>query len=90
VEPERVRDLAADAEGAHYGDPHWPGCGFASAGAAAGISECRRRGWAGVHVPGEGFRPCRADGPGSYVDLDRYVYWLTHGDAGLEGNEGRG
>lgn len=49
--------------------------------------ECRTRGWTVVHVPGEGFRPCHPDEPGSYLDLDRYAYWLEHGDEVLQGNE---
>jgi hypothetical protein len=40
-----------------------------------GIAECRHRGWAVVHVPGEGFRPCRADEPGAYVDLSLFAFW---------------
>ena len=76
--------------GAGYGDPHWAGCGHAPAGPADAIGECRRRGWAVIHVPGEGFRPCRPDEPGSYVDLDRHVHWLTNGEASLDGNESVG
>lgn len=89
--------------GASYGDAHWPRCGHAGRDETAApardhlltqsadaIRECRRRGWAVVHVPGEGFRPCRPGEPGSSVDLDRAAYWLTHGDAALDGNEARG
>ena len=76
--------------GAGCGDPHWPGCGHSSAGLADAVGECRRRGWAVVHVPGDGFRPCRPDEPGAYVDLDRYAHWLANGDASLEGNESLG
>jgi hypothetical protein len=36
---------------------------------------------------GGGFRPCRPDEFGSYVDLGRYAYWLDNGDASLDGNE---
>jgi hypothetical protein len=43
-----------------------------------GRDPCARRG---------GFRPCRPDEPGSYIDLDRYVYWLANGEASLVGNE---
>ena len=79
--------------GAPVGEQHWPGCG---AGAdrlgglrriAAAAAECRRRGWAVAEVPGEGLRPCDPSEPGSYVDLDRYAYWLEHGDEVIEGNE---
>jgi hypothetical protein len=48
---------------------------------------CRARGWAVAYVPGEGFRPCDPDEPGSYLDLDRYAYWIEHGDEALQGNE---
>ena len=87
--------------GAGYGDPHWPACARARSGGgirgagyhsgqAAAIRECRARGWAVTHVPGEGLRPCDPDEAGSYVDLDRYAYWLEHGDASLHGNEPAG
>jgi hypothetical protein len=80
--------------GAGFGDPHWPGCGALrnrsgfepSVGDA--IRMCRERGWAVVHVPGEGWRPCSPDEPGSYVDLSRYAYWLENGEAGLDGSAG--
>ena len=85
--------------GAGYGETHWPKCavresrgtptltqGFAK-GQAHAIRECRRRGWAVIDVPGQSLRPCRPDEPGSYVDLDRYAYWLEHGDRALNGNE---
>ena len=49
------------------------------------VGECRRRGWAVSHVPGEGFRPCRADEPGAYADLDRYAFWIRSGEAALHG-----
>ena len=42
----------------------------------AALGECRRRGWAVAYVEGEGFRPCQADEPGAYVDLDRLAHWL--------------
>jgi hypothetical protein len=54
---------------------------------ATRADECRRRGWAVAYVPGEGFRPCHPDEPWSYLDLDRYAFWLEHGDAVLLGNE---
>jgi hypothetical protein len=85
--------------GSNVGDPHWPGCGQATRratrapapgyepGQAEAIRECRCRGWAVAHVDGEGFRPCEPGEPGSYVDLDRFAYWLEHGDAVLHGNE---
>jgi hypothetical protein len=41
-----------------------------------------------------GLPPLPADEPGSYIDIDidpdRYVYWLTHGEASLDGNESVG
>jgi hypothetical protein len=84
--------------GAGYGDTHWPGCAYAprrrsprdpdiGRREAIAVNECRRRGWAVVHVPGEGLRPCRPDEPGAYTDLNRYAYWLANGDADIDGNE---
>jgi hypothetical protein len=80
--------------GAGFGDAHWPGCSALRAGPGHGrdlahvIRTCRERGWAVVHVPGEGWRPCRLDEPGSYVDLGRYAYWLENGEGGLEASAG--
>jgi hypothetical protein len=84
--------------GAGYGERHWPGCAAAAGALAAtarerdrspdleaAIVECRRRGWATVRVPGEGWRPCAADEPGACVDLARHAFWREHGDALLHG-----
>ena len=85
--------------GVEGGQPHGSGCAYqpprrsAAEDNATGrrgaipFAECRRRGWSVVHVPGEGLRPCRADEPGAYLDLDRYAFWLDHGDVALHGNE---
>jgi len=81
------------------GDAHWPSCsrkphlplsdsiGGSDIGAA--IAECRRRGWAVAYVQSEGFRPCDPDDHDAYVDIDRYVFWRTHGDSALYGDDGR-
>ena len=71
--------------GAAYGEGHWPGCGRTTA--LEELLECRLRGWTAVHVPGEGFRPCRPDEPGAAADLDRYAFWLANGEAALDGRE---
>jgi hypothetical protein len=65
--------------GPHTGQA--PGLGDATA-------VCRERGWAVVHVPGRGWRPCRPDEPDSYVDLSRFAYWLENGEGGLETSAG--
>jgi hypothetical protein len=84
--------------GVGYGQSHWPQCAYAPSGrTGSGVEAvrpqarpflvCRQRGWAVVHVPGAGFRPCDPGEPGSYHDLDRYAFWLEHGDDVLDGNE---
>ncbi len=42
------------------------------------VSVCREKGWAVIHVAGEGWRPCDPREPGAYIDFDRYAYWLEH------------
>lgn len=80
--------------GAGFGETHWPGCGALRAdavhrpGLEHAIRTCRERGWAVVHVPGEGWRPCRPDEPDSYVDLGRFAYWPENGEGGLETSAG--
>jgi hypothetical protein len=80
--------------GAGFGDAHWPGCSALrpssvhEPGLGHALLTCRERGWAVVHVPGEGWRPCRPDEPGAYVDLGRYAYWIENGESGLEGSAG--
>jgi hypothetical protein len=52
------------------------------------ISACRLNEWSVVHVPGEGVRPCRADDPGAYVDLDRYAFSQRVTGTDLHGHDG--
>ncbi len=77
--------------GAGVGETHWPGCTRRAGGGdddlMVAIGTCRERGWAAVHVEGEGFRPCEPADPGAYVDLDRYASWIGHGSELLDGNE---
>lgn len=76
--------------GRSLGDPHWPGCSSAElerdGGLEAALGECRLRGWAVAH-DGNAFRPCHPDELGAYADLDRYTFWLRHGDAALHGED---
>jgi hypothetical protein len=79
--------------GAGFGEPHWPSCRAGrdtdepDRSIARAVRICRDRGWAVAEVPGEGMRPCAPSDPGSYVDLDRYYYWLENGPGVLDGNE---
>jgi hypothetical protein len=56
---------------------------------AEAVEVCHQRGWAVAYVAGEGFRPCKSDEPGAYVDLDRYYYWLRFGEDDARGSEAR-
>lgn len=81
--------MAASDDGGEYraGLAAWQAIAGTRKGLPQAIRTCRQRGWAAVHVPGEGFRPCGIDEPGAVVDLDRYAYAMSP-EADLVGRDG--
>jgi hypothetical protein len=78
--PEADNDYRASLEA-------WRTVSGASGGLPRAIRTCRAHGWAVIHVPGEGFRPCHIDEPGAVVDLDRYAF-AAQPDSDLYGSDG--